>query len=112
MKQVDLATELGLGQASTGAIVDALQRRGLIERRPDPGDRRVWLVAATEPAGAVVQQIKAIDAVFGRDLRRGLSAAEVKGLTHTSDEILANLRTMSSDYDAARREPKKSPSWI
>ncbi|WP_328678142.1 MarR family transcriptional regulator [Streptomyces sp. NBC_00322] len=29
-------------------IVDRLEARGLVERRPDPGDRRVKLAAATE----------------------------------------------------------------
>ncbi|GAA1977691.1 MarR family winged helix-turn-helix transcriptional regulator [Kitasatospora viridis] len=30
------------------AIIDKLEQRGLVERRPDPADRRVKLVAATE----------------------------------------------------------------
>jgi DNA-binding MarR family transcriptional regulator len=71
-------------------IVDRLEQRGLVERRSDPGDRRVRLVALTqegrrirdeirtrfaEPPAAIAQ-LPAADQRALRDiLRRALSAA-------------------------------------
>ncbi|WP_329564349.1 MarR family winged helix-turn-helix transcriptional regulator [Kitasatospora sp. NBC_01266] len=41
------------------AIVDRLEARGLVERRPSPGDRRVKLVAATESGLSVIADLRA-----------------------------------------------------
>jgi DNA-binding MarR family transcriptional regulator len=42
-----LAEHLRIAPRSATEVADDLQRRGLIERRPDPGDRRAVLVALT-----------------------------------------------------------------
>src|SRR5580693_336885 len=46
-RQHVLAAEFGLAPHSITDIVDALERQGLAERRPDPTDRRAKLVAIT-----------------------------------------------------------------
>jgi DNA-binding MarR family transcriptional regulator len=46
-----LAEHLRIAARSATEVVDDLQERGLVERRPDPDDRRATLVALT-PAGA------------------------------------------------------------
>ncbi|WP_369640569.1 MarR family winged helix-turn-helix transcriptional regulator [Nocardia sp. JMUB6875] len=45
-----LAQEIGADKTRIIAVLDDLQDRGLIERRPDPADRRARLLALT-PAG-------------------------------------------------------------
>ena len=47
-RQSVLAADLGLAPHSITDIVDALERRGLAERRPDATDRRAKLVAITD----------------------------------------------------------------
>ena len=47
----DLAVIEGVAQPSMTALVSTLERSGLVERRGDPADKRVALVALT-PAGA------------------------------------------------------------
>ena len=42
-----LADRLRIAPRSVTEVVDALEERGLVERRPDPADRRAALVAAT-----------------------------------------------------------------
>ncbi len=44
----DLADAAGMTQQSMGELVTHLERRGLVERRVDPADRRARLVAVTE----------------------------------------------------------------
>jgi DNA-binding MarR family transcriptional regulator len=46
-RQSVLATEFGMAPHSITDIVDALERQGLAERRPDATDRRAKLVAIT-----------------------------------------------------------------
>jgi DNA-binding MarR family transcriptional regulator len=42
---------------STTEVVDALEARGLAERRPDPGDRRATLVEVTDHGASVLDAI-------------------------------------------------------
>lgn len=48
--QSALAQAIGADKTRIIGVLDDLQERGLIERRPDPGDRRAHLLALT-PAG-------------------------------------------------------------
>jgi DNA-binding MarR family transcriptional regulator len=45
-----LAKLTGLSTGSTTAMIDRLEKRGLIERRPNPGDRRGAIVVLTNGA--------------------------------------------------------------
>lgn len=49
----DLAEILGCDASNVTGIVDRLEARGLLERRPHPGDRRVKNVAVTRQGEAV-----------------------------------------------------------
>lgn len=44
----ELARHTGLTSGATTAMLDRLERAGLIERRPNPDDRRGTLIAATK----------------------------------------------------------------
>ncbi len=54
----DLADRLRIAPRSTTEVVDGLQERGLVERRPDPTDRRATLIALTEEGGKVAEAIR------------------------------------------------------
>jgi DNA-binding MarR family transcriptional regulator len=47
MRLSELSEHLHIAARSTTEVVDALEQRGLVERRPDPDDRRATLVAVT-----------------------------------------------------------------
>lgn len=51
MTMRELAVALGIDAPYTTVVVDDLEERGLVERRPDPADRRRKIVAI-RPAGA------------------------------------------------------------
>jgi DNA-binding MarR family transcriptional regulator len=48
MRLSELSDHLHIAARSTTEVVDALEQRGLVQRRPDPEDRRATLVAVTE----------------------------------------------------------------
>ncbi|MEU5514357.1 MarR family transcriptional regulator [Streptomyces griseoaurantiacus] len=53
-----LARKLKCEPSNVTGIVDRLESRGLVERRPDPADRRVKLAAATEEGRRVARGLR------------------------------------------------------
>jgi DNA-binding MarR family transcriptional regulator len=51
-----LAEQMHCEASNLTGLVDRLEGRGLVERRPDPGDRRVRLLALTEAGEGVSQE--------------------------------------------------------
>ncbi|MFD3503010.1 MarR family winged helix-turn-helix transcriptional regulator [Streptomyces sp. NPDC058676] len=77
-----LAQKLKCEPSNVTGIVDRLESRGLVERRPDPADRRVKVAAATEEGRRV-----------GRELREGLRFAR-EPLAGLSEEQRLALRDL------------------
>jgi DNA-binding MarR family transcriptional regulator len=94
MTQTQLAEWLGIGRAATGAIIDALEGRGLVERSAHAADRRVWLVASTPAAAPLVEEIIAVDTTLRQQLWTGVSAAERRQLSDTLQRIQGNLAAL------------------
>ncbi len=55
----DLSEHLRIAPRSATEVVDALETRGLVARRPDPGDRRATLVELTGQGTGVLDAIRA-----------------------------------------------------
>jgi DNA-binding MarR family transcriptional regulator len=56
LRPTEIARRLIISTASVTSLLDTLERRGLVERRPDPNDRRGLLIAITPAAQHLVQQ--------------------------------------------------------
>jgi DNA-binding MarR family transcriptional regulator len=54
----ELSGYLHIAPRSTTEVVDALQGRGLVQRQPDPGDRRATLVQVTDHGASVLEAIR------------------------------------------------------
>jgi DNA-binding MarR family transcriptional regulator len=59
MRLSELSDRLHIAPRSTTEVIDALQSRGLVQRRPDPGDRRATLAEVTERGASVLGAIRA-----------------------------------------------------
>ena len=68
MRLSELSDRLHIAPRSTTEVVDALESRDLVQRRPDPDDRRATLVELTEHGASVLAAIRGTEAerVFGR----------------------------------------------
>ncbi|MGW9246150.1 MarR family winged helix-turn-helix transcriptional regulator [Streptomyces badius] len=70
-----IAVRLKCEPSNVTGIIDRLEARGLVERRPDPADRRVKLAAATEQGRRTARELRdALD--FAREPLAGLSDDE------------------------------------
>jgi len=57
LKQVELAERLDVEPITAGRIVDRLEEAGLVERQPDPVDRRAWRLVLTAKAGPIIAKL-------------------------------------------------------
>ncbi|MGV9244706.1 MarR family winged helix-turn-helix transcriptional regulator [Streptomyces sp. NPDC003710] len=70
-----LAQKLKCEPSNVTGIVDRLEGRGLVERRPDPADRRVKVAAATDEGRRLAHSLRdSLD--FAREPLAGLSHEE------------------------------------
>ena len=90
--QSKIADHLGQGRAATGTSIDRLQVLGLIERRPDVDDRRVWQIHLTDDGRSMAERIAAIDTELRTELRTGLSRADRQALAQVMQQLQGNLR--------------------
>jgi MarR family transcriptional regulator for hemolysin len=90
--QSRLASRLEMGRAATGLVIDSLEARGLIERRPNPRDRRAWLIALCPDGTRLTEPILEIDAAFRAELRAGISRPERQRLAGLLERLRENLR--------------------
>lgn len=83
----ELAEHLHIAARSATEVVDALQERGLVQRRPDPADRRATLVVLTPKGQQVSTAIQDSRAEDAQRLFGALSASDRAELAR----ILAKL---------------------
>lgn len=62
------------------ALVDELEQRGLVDRRPDPGDRRVRALHLTRKGRQTLERGRKIAKEHEEDLIRGLATADRRRL--------------------------------
>lgn len=80
---------------STGAMtnrLDKLERTGLVERSPDPSDRRGVMVSLTAAGRARLDDYIELGAAREQALLSGLSSADKRGLNQLLEKLLDSLR--------------------
>ncbi len=73
-----LAAKLDLESSSMTGLLDRLEKKGFIERRPDPNDRRSILIFLTPSGITARQNIKALVEQLDRKVQEALPAEDVK----------------------------------
>ncbi|HEX8868330.1 MAG TPA: MarR family transcriptional regulator [Lentzea sp.] len=74
-----VAERLGAEPSNLTSVVDRLQARGLVERQPDPDDRRVKLLVTTEAGTAAAEDLRG-RLRFARDPLAGLGVGQREAL--------------------------------
>jgi MarR family transcriptional regulator for hemolysin len=103
LKQSELAEILDLQPISLTRLLDRLAENGLIERRPDPNDRRANRLYLTPAARPLLKQLAAL----GEDMMAGV----LEGISPDAQEaLLRNLGTMKDNLRAAINRNGSAPS--
>lgn len=85
--QQDLVKYLLVTKGNVGALVDRLEEGGLIERRPDPADRRANCLFVTPAGAAIVTEVFEKHRVLVREIFSPLNSAQRKSLIGLLKEI-------------------------
>ncbi|MFY9957359.1 MarR family winged helix-turn-helix transcriptional regulator [Bradyrhizobium sp.] len=91
INQSGLAELLEIEPITLGRIVDKLQALGLVERRPDPSDRRVWLLHLTPAAHPKLTLLHRLGVVTRGEALAGLPDTDIEHLLKTLQALKANL---------------------
>jgi DNA-binding MarR family transcriptional regulator len=93
--QAELCARVEIEQPTMASTLARMERDGLVERVPDPQDKRRSLVLLTPRARAMEDDLVAAAQAINDVATRGLDAADVLA---TTSQMIANLA-------AARRQP-------
>lgn len=103
IRQVDLADFMEIQPISLARLLDQLAASGLIERRPDPKDRRAFQLYLTPAAAPVIKLINSATREFQQHALAGLSPAQVEAL-------FVGLNQLRDNLTALNRNPIKTPA--
>lgn len=92
LKQNELARAVQLDRSTVVAVVDKLEARKLVERRPSPSDRRSNALWLTPAGGALLKQMKRRVAAHEKRLVKHLSPAERDTLVGLLQKIFPEHR--------------------
>jgi DNA-binding MarR family transcriptional regulator len=75
LSQNELASILEVEPITVGRLIDRLESRRMVERRPDPTDRRIWRLHLLSGAEPVLEEISKARDVLGDQLLCGVDPA-------------------------------------
>jgi DNA-binding MarR family transcriptional regulator len=101
INQGGLADLLEVEPITLCRMVDRLQEADLVERRPDPADRRAWRLYLTGKARALLEQM--------RPLAEGLFADALEGLSDVDQaQMMASLERVRQNLSRKAQQPTVS----
>jgi DNA-binding MarR family transcriptional regulator len=89
LRMSEIARRLILSRGGTTKVIDRLEEMGLVERRPDPDDRRATIVSITTAGrDAMAAARKVIDATLEEMWAAHISDDEAQLLVDVMDRVL------------------------
>jgi MarR family transcriptional regulator, transcriptional regulator for hemolysin len=110
--QTNLADELDVGKVALGGLIDRLAEAGMVERRPDPVDRRVKRVYLTREGRKLVSQNKELDKRVNETVLQGVSEADFEVTMRTLDRMKTNLLAALEGYGSTEEEGAMTAGYV
>ena len=101
INQTCLAQSLDIEPITLVRLLDRLQERRLVARKPDPKDRRAYIPELTAKSKPVLELIYGLaESVYG-EAQAGLAKSDISRLLGNLQAIKANLLTVTAESPAA-----------
>src|SRR6201991_130505 len=91
ISQKELSELLEVEPITVARLIDRLQARGMVERRPDPRDRRIWRLHLLRPAHDVLHEIDAQRAEMTRIVTADIDENAIEIMTEALMRMKATL---------------------
>ena len=102
LSQKELAEILEVEPITVARLIDRLEARGMVERRPDPKDRRIWRLHVCPPAYPVLREIDRQREQMRALVTGGLDEATIDTMT---EALITMKMTLIHEAHPPRRFP-------
>lgn len=93
LSQSQISDGIEIEKSTAGRLIDQVEKSGWIERRPIPGDRRLWGVHLTDQARELIAEVERVILQTRTEMLRGLSAEQQQNLSEILQTVKSNLST-------------------
>jgi DNA-binding MarR family transcriptional regulator len=104
LTQKELAEAMEVEPITVARLIDRMEQRGVIERRPDPRDRRVWRLHLRPAAQPLMAELHVVRTALARTVTCGLDFAAIETL---NDTLLAMKTALTQE--CGRRGAEDAP---
>lgn len=111
LSQSQISDELEIEKSTTGRLIDQVEKSGWIERRPIPGDRRLWGIHLTDRARQLIAEVESIILQTRAEMLHGLSAEQQQCLSELLQTVKANL-SAALELDQAQLQAQRFEETI
>jgi MarR family transcriptional regulator for hemolysin len=98
LNQAELAEILDLQPITLTRLLDGLAANGLIERKPDPNDRRANRLYLTPAALPLLERLNELGADMMSNVLEGIDRTRVERILHDLRDVGANLRSLTGRH--------------
>lgn len=106
--QSELSKNCRLEPATITSILTTMERDGLIERRADPSDRRVWQIHMTDAGLCAYETLRRISALIGDLCFQGFSPEESDAALAIFAKMTGNIRkALDAESDCCEEKKEK-----
>ena len=107
MTPTELCRQLCVSKQNMTGMIERLGKKGLIERRPEPRDRRSFRVAATEAGAQMVHNLEVDGRAFFERQVESIDENDLVALSEGLALVLESLREEERGEARARRKNGK-----
>lgn len=97
LTQSDLADDMDLGKVTLSGLIDRLEDVGMVERRPDPSDRRIKRIFITKEGRRVIKEMRLITLETNKEMLDGISPEDVVKAVDVLKQLNRNLKSLKSN---------------
>jgi len=97
LSQAELARIAQVEQPSMAQLLNRMERDGLVERVPDPADRRSRLISLTRTAAKRIHVAKAVMVGLSQEALADFSSQEIEQLMNLLQRVNDNIDRIGSD---------------
>lgn len=97
--QTELARLMSVGKVSLGGLIDRMEANDILERLPDPVDRRAKKVFMTSKGEVLLHELQEVAVGINKQIMKGITKEQNKMLDGMLKTMKHNLQQMDGELD-------------